>query len=325
MEWADFRLSLTTPAGLVPFVAGDPVAGAPAGTAIATMKGPMQFAAIGAGKYQRVSDERDGAEVSVLTYAASKPDEAHRLAGIVHGVRGCLEQLTGVPYPFRHLQLVEMDDWGWGQAPPGVIFITREALLSQAGSAFVEEDQRQMAASMSRSVNERIAHEVAHGWFPHVAKISYPDENWLSESVAEYMSSVCIERSAADRGRGQLMFKRQLSRWKSNAGLIGDNGSIYLAAHLGGREADGRDWQRLLYAKGPLVLHAIRQDLAHAAGGEQEGDRLFFTWIRSYVKNFLYKRGGTRMFTAVLNQVTSRDWQPWFEKYVYGTETPPIK
>ena len=327
VEWSEFRVAVSTKPPFVPFAAGEvvqPPAPANGNTAIGFVKGPMGSGIAIAGKYATLTDERDGARVHVSTYAGGKADEARRLAGIVHGVRGCLEQALGVPYPFRDLRVIEINEWGWGQAPPGAIFMTKEALLSSAGGAMIDERDRSAAEQTSRGINERIAHEVAHGWFPHVAKIHASEDNWLSESFAEYMSTVCVERVAANAGRGRFMFNRRLSDWKSGANSIGEHGSIYLAAHIGGRESDWREWQDLLYRKGPLVLHALRQELGRVAGSDKEGDRLFFTWIRSYVKNFTYKMAGTRYLVAILNQMTGKDWQPWFVRYVYGTETPKL-
>lgn len=108
------------------------------------------------------------------------------------------------------------------------------------------------------------------------------------------------------------------------AGRISKGGSIYLAGYLGGRDIDWRDRQALLYARGPLVLHAIRQELAKSAGNAQDGDRLFITWIRSYIKNFSFKTAETRHLIGILNQITKKDWQPWFDRYVFGTETPSV-
>jgi len=327
-EWAELRIAVTTPPPFVPFAAGEvvqPPGPANGNTAIGWLKGPMNSGAAMAGKYSTLTDEHDGARVHVSTYAGGKADEARRLAGIVHGVRGCLEQALGVPYPFQDLRVIEINEWGWGQAPPGVIFITKEALLSSARAEMVvDQADRSEAVQISRGINERIAHEVAHGWFPHVAKIHASEDNWLSESFAEYMSTVCVERVAANAGRGRFMFNRQLSEWKSRVSSIGEHGSIYLAAHIGGREGDWRESQNLLYRKGPLVLHALRQELGRVAGSDKEGDRLFFTWMRSYVKNFTYKMAGTRFLVSILNQMTGKDWQPWFVRYVYGTETPKL-
>ena len=30
------------------------------------------------------------------------------------------------------------------------------------------------------------------------------------------------------------------------------------------------------------------------------------------------------MLPAILRQMTGTDWQPFFEKYVYGTDMPPL-
>jgi len=113
--------------------------------------------------------------------------------------------------------------------------------------------------------------------------------------------------------------------WKDGSRDTGDGASVYLWAYLTGGETEARARRNLLYAKGPLVLHALRRELARHAGNEKEGDRLFFTWIRSYVKNFAFKPGETRYLVAILNQMTGKDWQPWFERHVYGAETPELR
>jgi aminopeptidase N len=158
-----------------------------------------------------------------------------------------------------------------------------------------------------------------------VAKVVRTEENWLSESFADYASAVCLERTLGDRGTARFVWDRQVREWKSRSDDIGDGASLFLWAYLAGGDDDARATRDLLYAKGPLVLHALRRELARQAGSEKEGDRLFFTWIRSYVRNFTFKPGETRHLVAILDQMTGRDWQPWFERYVYGTETPELR
>jgi hypothetical protein len=123
--------------------------------------------------------------VHVSTYASARKDDALRVARIVHGVRGCLANWLGVPYPFQDLQVVEINQWGWGQAPPGIIFVTREAFLTRARAGTLDEESTFYAQQVSRGINERVAHEVAHGWFPHVAKVDRGEENGLSESAGK--------------------------------------------------------------------------------------------------------------------------------------------
>ena len=94
-----------------------------------------------------------------------------------------------------------------------------------------------------------------------------------------------------------------------------------LSPRLGPAE---RDYAYLVYGKGPLVLHALRQELARTQGGEEQGDRYFFALLRTFLKHVEPGWGETRHLVGILDQITGKDWQPWFERYVYGTETPPV-
>ncbi len=288
-----------------------------------SVPGPMGHLAVIAGKYTMISEEHEGRRVHVWSYAHPKEESARNLARMILSVSACLGDWLGVPYPFQDLQVVELQDWGWGQAPPGVIFITREAFLTRA-LAEISDENREMAPWYTRGINERVAHEVAHAWFPHVAKIARNEDAWLSESFADYAAAVCLQKTMSDKSQAKYFFTRQVAEWKSRGREAGENSSIFLYAHLGDTEHDIRTRYHLLYGKGPLVLHALRQELGRQAGSEAKGDELFMTWMRSYVRNFTYKFGETRHLVGILNQMTGKDWQPWFEKYVYGTETPKV-
>lgn len=325
-EFSTFRMSVEAAAPFVPFTAGEILKRekTPIGERVVTrLSVPMERVPAVAGKYRTYTREHEGSRLHVSSYANAKPEEAERLSGIVLGVRSCLEQWLGVPSPFQDFQLVEIQDWGWGQAPPGVIFITREAFLTPA-RAKMDDEVEQMAAWYSRGINERIAHEVAHTWFPHVAKIHRIEENWLSESLSEYAAIECLSRSMRDRKQAEYFLRRKLADWKLEAKSIGAGGSVYLAAHLSGeRETDALATRALWYAKGPLVLHAVRRQL-HRDKGEKPGEEMFLSWLRSYVKTFTYKPAETRHLVGILGQISGRDWQPWFERYVYGTEMPDV-
>jgi hypothetical protein len=325
-EWSKYRIDVVSRAPFVPLPAGlveTSLVTDSESRAVSSLEGPMDGAVVVAGKYTTLTEQVAGRRVHVSTYAFTKDAEARLLARNVISICECLENWLGVPYPFKDLKLIEMAEWGWGQAPPGVIFITKEAFLSNARASL--ETEQWVAAWVSRGINERIAHEVAHGFFPHVAKVLHIEENWLSESFSDYASAVCLVRAIADEGRAKFVWERQLRDWKDLARDAGDGASIFLAAYLTNSDRDFRTWYDLLYGKGPLVLHALRRELAKGAGSDAEGDRLFFTWVRSYIKNFTFKPGETRNLVRLLNQMTQKDWQPWFERYVYGTQTPEVK
>jgi hypothetical protein len=327
-EWSSFRIDAETRSPFLPFAPGTIFRREKTATGnrvVTELAAPMENAFLLAGKYATISQEKDGRRVHVSTYATVKDSEARRVAQIVASVQACMERWLGVPYPFQDLQLVEVNSWGWGQAPPGFVFITAEAFLNEARSrdGVDENSAAAGAAMMTRGINERVAHEVAHGWFPHVAKTARFEEDWLSESFADYASAICL--SGTDKRQAEYFWTRQLRTWKTFAKRVDDNGSsIFLANYVSDGDRDTNSRYYLLYGKGPLVLHALRQELGRQAGSEEEGDRLFMTWIRSYVKNFTYKTGETRHLVAILEQMTGKPWQPWFERYVYGTETPKV-
>ncbi|MEO8277214.1 MAG: M1 family aminopeptidase [Thermoanaerobaculia bacterium] len=324
-EHSTFRIRIEVPDPFVAFASGEVVSRekTATGSRVTTkLDVPSEYAVAIAGKYTTFDHDFGGARVHVSTYASSKPAEAERLAGIVMGVRTCLENWLGVPFPFQDLQLVEIEDWGWGQAPPGVIFITKEAFMTPARAQMLDDPDE--AAFYTRGVNERVAHEVAHSWFPHVAKVRRAEDNWLSESFADYSSIECLRKSMTDKKQGEFLFQRAIKGWKFGARDIGDGGSVYLATHMSGTsEKDAEAWQALLYSKGPLVIHALREELRKELG-DAKGDAAFLTWIRAYMQNFTYKTASTRHLVGILDQITGKSWQPWFEKYVYGTEMPKV-
>lgn len=325
-EWSEIRVTADAAAPFVPFSAGEVVRREPTATGervTTRLPKPMQRATVMAGKYRTFTEEQGGSRIHVSTYATPLEEEARKVARLIFAVRAAGERWLGVPYPFQDLQVIEISSWGWGMAPAGMIFITREAFMTRARAA-ADEDTQWIAGVVSRGVNERIAHEVAHGWFPHVAKVFRTEENWLSESLAEYVSAYCLQAATADAKLGRKMFDRQLREWQNMDREIKEGGSIYLANYLPSHGSQYLNRQYLLYGRGPLVIHAIRQELRKQKG-EEEGDRLFLTWIRSYVKSFTYKVGETRHLIAILDQITGQSWQPFFERYVYGPESPKVK
>ena len=71
------------------------------------------------------------------------------------------------------------------------------------------------------------------------------------------------------------------------------------------------------------MVHALRLELQRQRGSVEEGDRYFIAMLRSYLERTRYGWGTTPALVATLGELTGTDWQPWFERHVYGTEPPP--
>lgn len=330
LDYAAYDIRVEVPKPFVPFASGESLE---TGSTDSTnwlrsrLEGAFRYPVVLAGKYRSVTEERDGYRAVVSTYARPKEAAARRLAKNYFVAKSCYENWFGVPYPFRELDILEINAWGFGVAPAGVIYITREAFnnATTARATAGDDFEAFLNAATSRGINERFAHEVAHGYFPHIVQLASDQDGWLSESIADYVSATCIQRTSPNAKEGQRRFDLALREWKNGARTLKPGASIFLAGELAFEDVvDGMDRQNLLYAKGPLVLHAIRGEFARLKGGAEQGDPHFFNFLRALVRNFTFKPIETRMLPAILRQMTATDWQPFFEKYVYGTDMPPL-
>lgn len=327
---ATYHVTLETPKPLVPLAPGKTVSRVESdqSTRLATeLAGPMSHLYLAAGKYETTSTTEGGVRVDVSTYGLHDPAEMERVSHVVTAVRGCLADLLAEPYPFKELRVLEVKEWGFGIAPAGFIFITQEAFVSKARVAAVPgPGRRQFEKTMMANVDARLAHETAHAWYPHVEKIRDAEDFWLSESFAEYLSTVCLSLSLGEGKARENAWNYQLGEWKQRTGALGANSSLFLATHLFGQgEAGATDYFRLVYGKGPIVLQALREELIRQAGNRADGERLFFTWIRQVLREHRYQVAHTGDLVAPLDRLTGKSWRPWFEKYVYGTETPRVE
>jgi hypothetical protein len=317
-EMATIEISVDTPEGWRPYASGVEISRTMEGgrNRLSTkLEQPMQFAVVTAGKYQAVEETKDGVTCRAATYAMLKEGPARDLIARFFLGRSFFEKLFDEPYPFREVSMVEINDWGFGQAPPGVLFFTKEFYTAPVGS-------RRLRVYF-QDLNARYLHEVAHGWWGNVVKINSPEENWVSEAFADYTAALALWQLRPERGEYEM--KELVKDWVKAANEIRPGASLYLNYRLATLDdIDSGDHWRLTYAKGPLVIHALRLELQRQKGSPQEGDRYFIAMMRSYINRSRYGWGTTRGLVETLNQLTGGDWQPWFERYVYGTEVPKV-
>lgn len=257
---------------------------------------PLMIPVVLAGKYTVQEETRNGRTVRVASYVAAEPRGVKKLINNAFSLMEFFEPFLG-PYPFPELSIIEINQLGWGQAPPGVIFITKEAFTP------LQDEETKF---FSEGINARFTHEMAHAWWGHVAKLTMQDQ-WLSESLAEYYAAFAMGKLWRESE-----FKKALKDWEARARYVKDKLPVFLANQLAGPDA-GRDRMALLYAKGPLVLHALRQEL---------GDNAFFTVFKSYLKNFPDKPAQTKHVIGITSVVAKKDFGPWFDRYLLGPGFP---
>ena len=165
----------------------------------------------------------------------------------------------------------------------------------------------------TKGVNQRFAHEIAHQYWGHVVKMPSYEEQWLTESFAEYCSALALRQM---RNKGQGAYDALVSTWKSDASSATSAAPIPLANRIwADKDPRARYLFRtgLIYSKGAYLLYKLHKEL---------GDKNFLIFLRSYQLNFKWKFGTTRDVNGLINFITKKDYTPFFDSYYWGTGLP---
>ncbi len=192
-----------------------------------------------------------------------------------------------------------------GHSPPGLIYLQRRPAMLR-GQPLAEDP-----ADFSDRPNFFLAHELAHQWWGQgVAPASYRDQ-WLSEAWAQYSAALWVRHRA-----GEPAFRDMLDRMARWARRHDDDGPIDLGHRLGHLENDTRIQRAIVYDKGALVLHMLRQIM---------GDEAFFGGARRFLERHRFARATTEDLRAAFEEACARDLEPYFERWIYGTGLPSLR
>ncbi|HEU4888822.1 MAG TPA: M1 family aminopeptidase, partial [Thermoanaerobaculia bacterium] len=151
---------------------------------------PVQFAVVLAGKYSYEEETQNGLTIRVASYAGKNTRAMKQLTNLAFKIIEFYEPFLG-PFPFKEFNIIEINQFGYGQAPPATMFITKEA-FNPVGA--------EINQIFSQGINHRFAHEIAHQYWGHVVKMGSAEEQWVTESFAEYSSSFVVKQL---KGKGQ--------------------------------------------------------------------------------------------------------------------------
>jgi len=264
---------------------------------------PVTYIAILAGKYQYDEETKNGLTVRVASFIVKNQQAYKSLRSIAFAAAELYPRFLG-PFPFDEITIIERNSLGWGQAPAGLVFITKEAFMPKHDDAndYVE------------GINLRIAHELAHMYWGSAVVAESSQDTWIQEAFAEYSSALFMK----DAGRPGD-YTKAFVNWKADAKDATNISTIPMANRLvneGDPLASILARNNLIYAKGAILLAALHKEL---------GDEQFLTFLKSYQKSFKGKYGNTAMVMGLLQFLTKKDYAPFFEQYFYGTAMPDVK
>ncbi|WP_207431074.1 M1 family aminopeptidase [Sabulibacter ruber] len=148
------------------------------------------------------------------------------------------------------------------------------------------------------------AHELAHQWWGDEVTCADWSHIWLNEGFASYSEYLALER---------LLPGEQIA-WinRANQSALGQpQGSVFVK--------DSTNVARIFssalsYRKGAMVLHMLRHAL--------QNDALFFQILREYRQEYRYQVANTRNFQQVVERVSGKSFQYFFDQWVYGEGYP---
>ena len=160
-----------------------------------------------------------------------------------------------------------------------------------------------------KSIEELMAHEIAHQWFGDAASEKSFAHLWLSEGFATYMTNVYLENKygietlqkhlKTDRAMVLGFEKRRLTPVVDTA--VKDNFMQMLNANS--------------YQKGGWVLHMLRRKL---------GDTLFWKGIRAYYAQYKNSNANTDDFKNVMAKASGQNLDQFFKQWLYTSGHPTL-
>ena len=193
------------------------------------------------------------------------------------------------PYPYNKLANVQSTTIFGGMENASAIFYPEES------------------AEENRSMEEVIAHEIAHQWFGDMASEKSFPHLWLSEGFATYMADMYLEsRYGVDTLNKELMRARKkvTSFVKRSDKTVVDSLSPLM---------------RLLnansYDKGGWILHMLRRQI---------GDSLFHLLIKTYYDRYKGKNAETNDLLKVTEEISHKDMHQFFRQWLYTPGIPQL-
>ena len=265
---------------------------------------PVQFFAMFAGAYTLLEDTKNGLTIRVATYGGMGAGQQPKLLKLARQTIDYYQEIFE-PFPFSEFNIVQVNYYGFGQAPPGMMIITNEAFNSHVDD---------ISRFFIKGINQRFAHEIAHQYFGHLVKMPSYEEQWITESFANYASALALRSM---KNQGVSAYEGLLSGWRSDASAYTAEAAIPFANRLQWLEDPrGQFLARtfLLYEKGGLILAALHKDM---------GDRTFALFMKSLLANFRWKFLTTQSVEQLASLAGKKDYSALFRDCYWGTQMPP--
>ncbi len=258
---------------------------------------PSYLLTLVAGEFDVATEEACGVPLSYWV-PRGRLDDVPRTFGRTKDMLALFNDVTGVPYPWnKYAQVVVHDYSGGGMENTTATTLYEHTLLDARAEIDITSD-------------ELIAHELAHQWFGDLVTCRDWSEGWLNEGFATHLEHVWREHAL---GVDEYYYglKADLDAYVSET-----SGRYRRPVVCLDYDAPMDLFDRHLYEKGSLVLHALKMEL---------GPSLFWDGVRAYLRKFQMGVVETRDLWRELEAVSGRSLGKMIDQCIYKAGHPILE
>ena len=251
------------------------------------------------GDFERTVVQAAGTQIGIVTRRGDASKGQFALSAATD-VLSWYNDYFGVKYPLPKLDLIAapgqsqffgaMENWG------AIFYFDRVLLLDPS---FSSADDR-------RRVFEVVAHEVAHQWWYSTIGNDVIKSPWLDEALTQYATAIYYE----DR-YGKDRFNRLISGWERTVDALVAKGDDDVVGEGLAHFEGGNHYGPVVYSKGPLFFHAVRQRL---------GDEAFYRGLQSYYQQNKYRIATPERLLAAFNAAGGSRLDDLYDKWILKAE-----
>jgi hypothetical protein len=241
-------------------------------------------------------------------------------------------ELFSGPFPFRNLGVSQIPG-AFGQGWPGLLYLSTFSFLPD------EAQSRAGLSTTGRAFFSDVVpfHEVAHQWWGNVVGWSSYRDQWIDESISEYLALQFADSQKNQDHPLNTWLARYRKRLTTKADGEDRTPAEIGPVSIGRRMISSRSpdaYNVVVYAKGTWIMHMLREMLRQpgVSSGKDSDARfigLLHTLVSKYARTALttadLQREVEAVMTPRMDLEGGRSMEWFFDEYVRGTGIPHYK
>lgn len=249
------------------------------------------------GDFKIFKESYNGKEVSYYLEPKYAP-YAKQIFGKTPDMMNFFSKMLGVEYPWvKYAQVVARD------YVSGAMENTSATLHGE----YVQNTERELLDDNGEST---IAHELFHQWFGDYVTAESWSNLTMNESFATFGEVLWHGHDAGQDAEDRSRYEKLQNYLRSSK-----NGMSPVLARFHYKDKEDL-FDNISYSKGSIILYALKN---------QMGDEAFFKSLNRYLTTNAFSSGETHQLRLAMEDVTGKDWSPYFNQWYYQGGSPILE